>query len=56
MTPGDEARAFVLLAQYADKDFSFTDPTSFAVMERLGITLAFSFDQDFVRAGFTRFS
>ncbi len=31
---------------------SYTDCTSFAVMKRLGLTQAASFDQHFVRAGF----
>ena len=34
--------------------WSFTDCTSFAVMEMLGIKRAFTFDRDFERAGFTR--
>ncbi len=49
----DEARAKHILFQYADKDFSFADAISFAVMERLGIRLAFTFDRDFAQYGFT---
>jgi len=49
----DEARAKQILFQYTDKDFSFADATSFAVMERLGIRLAFTFDRDFAQYGFT---
>ncbi len=56
VTAADETEAFALLARFADKNFTFTDATSFAVMERLGLSLAFSFDEDFVRAGFTRFA
>ncbi len=43
VSAGDERRARVIIAQYQDKDFSLTDATSFAVMERLGIRFAFSF-------------
>ncbi len=49
----DEARAKQILFQYTDKDFSFADATSFAVMERLDIRLAFTFDRDFAQYGFT---
>lgn len=47
----DEERALEILAQYDDKDFSFADATSFAVMERLGITAAVAFDRHFVQFG-----
>ncbi len=50
----DEARGRDLLFRYADKDWSFTDAISFAVMERLGIRLAFTFDSDFEQYGFIR--
>jgi predicted nucleic acid-binding protein len=49
----DEERAKQILFQYEDKDFSFADATSFAVMERLDIRLAFTFDRDFAQYGFT---
>ncbi len=35
-----------------DKRFSYTDASSFAVMERLGIGTAFGFDRDFAQYGF----
>ena len=49
----DEARAKQILFQYTDKEFSFADAISFAVMERLAIPLAFTFDRDFAQYGFT---
>ncbi|HEY7066304.1 MAG TPA: PIN domain-containing protein [Chloroflexota bacterium] len=41
----DEQRARQIIRQYDDKDFSLTDATSFAVMERLRIATAFTFDR-----------
>lgn len=43
--PEDELIARQILRQYTDKGFSLLDATSFAVMERLGIDTAFSFDR-----------
>lgn len=53
VTDADEQRARVIIHQYTDKAFSFTDATSFAVMERLGLTSAFTFDRNFTQYGFT---
>jgi uncharacterized protein len=50
----DERRARMILVQYHDKDFSLTDALSFAVMERLHITLALTFDHHFAQFGFTQ--
>ena len=50
--PADEQRARAILRRYDDKDFSLTDAISFAIMERLGISQAFSFDSDFAQYGF----
>ncbi len=47
----DERRARAILAQYDDKDFTLTDATSFAVMERLNIGYAFPFDRHFAQYG-----
>lgn len=40
--------------QWSDKDFSFTDCTSFVVMKELGLTRALTTDQRFSQAGFER--
>jgi uncharacterized protein len=53
VTPADVQRAKAIIYQYTDKDFSLTDATSFAVMERFDIHLAFTFDRDFAQYGFT---
>ncbi len=44
----DEDRAWEIFLKYKDKDFSYTDCTSFAVMERLKMDTAFSFDKHFL--------
>jgi predicted nucleic acid-binding protein len=49
---GDERRAREIIYQYTDKDFSLTDATSFAVIERLGVGYAFTFDRHFAQYGF----
>lgn len=53
VTAADELRALEIIERYQDKAFSLTDATSFAVMERLGIEAAFSFDRDFRQYGLT---
>ena len=53
VTEGDELRAKAILLRYTDKDFSYVDATSFAVMERLGLQTAFTFDAHFAQYGFT---
>jgi predicted nucleic acid-binding protein len=40
-----------IIARYSDKEFSYTDAVSFAIMERLGISVAFAFDDDFRQCG-----
>jgi predicted nucleic acid-binding protein len=44
-------RAWDIFRTFTDKDWSFTDCTSKVVMEDLGITTAFSFDQHFRQFG-----
>lgn len=48
------SKAWDIFEKYSDKDFSFTDCTSFAIMEMLGINVAFSFDRHFEQYGFIR--
>lgn len=48
----DELSAVTLFEGFADQGISFTDALSFAVMRRLSIERAFSFDHHFVLAGF----
>lgn len=44
---------WALFQQYDDKRFSLTDCLSFAVMRRLKLTTALTFDRHFTQAGFT---
>ncbi len=43
--------AWNVFRRFADKQWSFTDCTSKVVMERLGVTTAFAFDQHFRQFG-----
>jgi predicted nucleic acid-binding protein len=43
--------AWQIFKSFADKEFSFTDCTSFAMMERLQISAAFTFDDHFRQYG-----
>lgn len=47
-----EAHAWSIFEQYADKDFSYTDCTSFAIMDAENLTQAFAFDRHFAQYGF----
>lgn len=49
----DEERCKAVIKQYRDKDFSYTDCCSFAVMERIGIEHSFDFDDHFMQYRFT---
>ncbi len=45
--PADLQAAWTMGRDFPDQDFSLVDRTSFAVMERLGVHRAASFDDDF---------
>jgi len=54
VTISDDVRlaAFELFRKYGDKNLSFTDCTSFALMKRLKLKTAFTFDGHFQQVGF----
>lgn len=47
VTPAIEDAASTIFKRYTDKDFSFTDCTSFSMMRSLKIKEAFAFDKHF---------
>jgi hypothetical protein len=47
VTPSIEEAAFTFFKRYTDKDFSFTDCTSFSIMNSLKLKNAFAFDKHF---------
>jgi predicted nucleic acid-binding protein len=51
VTAADFGRATDIYRSFTDKLWSFTDCTSFAVMERLSATKAFAFDEHFRQFG-----
>lgn len=51
ITPEIIEQAWLVFKTYGDHDFSFTDCTSFILMERLSINTAFSFDAHFLQYG-----
>jgi predicted nucleic acid-binding protein len=48
-----EQRALIWLRQHDEREYSFVDATSFAVMKTMRIAEALAFDGDFSAAGFT---
>ena len=52
ITEALEERAWQIFQKYSDKKYSFTDCTSFAVMEGLSVWDAFTFDRHFGAHGF----
>ena len=51
--PDVENRALRWLRQHDEREYSFVDATSFALMRSLRLRNAFAFDGDFAAAGFT---
>ncbi len=51
VTPTDVQSAWNIFVSFRDKEWSFTDCISRVVMERLGITHAFAFDEHFRQFG-----
>lgn len=56
VTEQDEKRAREILIAYKDKSFSYTDATTFAVMERLKVNVVLAFDNHFTQFGWQCFS
>ena len=52
ITVVDEQAAWDLFLDRQDKEYSFTDCTSFALMRRLRLGRAIAVDEDFAREGF----
>ena len=51
VTPADVEAAWQTFRQFGDKEWSFTDCVSRAVIERLNISTAFAFDEHFRQFG-----
>ena len=51
LSDSDIERAWKIFEQFRDKEWSFTDCTSKAVMQTSGITTAFAFDHHFKQFG-----
>lgn len=52
-TPADDGDARQIRLRYVDKARSYTDASSFTIMERLGLRYAFTFDRDFEQYGYS---
>lgn len=53
VTDALERDAWKIFEKHADKDYSFTDCTSFALMQAEAIRNAFTFDHHFKQYGFS---
>jgi uncharacterized protein len=52
ITPQDEINAWMLFSERSDKQYSFTDCTSFVIMRRLGLKKCLALDEHFRQEGF----
>lgn len=52
ISPQDEEAAWETFAHYREQSFSYTDCTSFALMERLRLSMAIALDDDFRILGY----
>lgn len=52
LSPQDVMHAWDIYCRFTDKKWSFTDCTSYAVMQKLGITEALALDDHFRQFGF----
>ena len=50
--PADESRGERIVIRHRDKDYSLCDAIAFAVMERMNVAIAFTFDRHFRQYGF----
>ncbi len=55
VSESDYDRALELMLAREDRRWSFTDCTSFVLMESLGLRDAFAFDENFTQAGFSMY-
>ena len=49
-------KAWEYFKRHSDKEYSFTDCTTFILMKEMKLSNFFAFDEDFVKAGFIDFS
>jgi len=54
VTEEDQQQAWRFFKKMSDKNYSFTDCTSFILMKRLYLTVALTLDSHFTQAGFHR--
>ena len=55
VTEADRLKAWEMFKRYRDKEFSFTDCTSFVLMQGMRLRKSFTFDNHFKQMGFELF-